>query len=194
MSYMRYGTEHKQETHRRIVESASRQFRAQGVSGPGVVKLMNASGLTQGGFYKHFRNREDLLIEALAESFASVGDRLAETAAAAPEGQGWKLIVKRYMSLEHCQHPENGCPMAALAPDIARSAPAVRKRISSSIKAYREQLTRLMPGKSREEKDRNFVLIFSSMMGAVEIARTMTDPKEKQRLLDEVRDHLLASF
>jgi TetR/AcrR family transcriptional regulator, transcriptional repressor for nem operon len=191
---MRYGPEHKQETHRRIVQSASRQFRTEGVSGPGVVKLMNASGLTQGGFYKHFKKREDLLIEALAESFASVGGRFSESAAGAPAGEGWKLIVKQYLSLEHCQHPENGCPMAALAPEIARSARGVRKRISSSIKAYREQLTHLMPGKSLEEKDRNFVLIFSSMMGAVEIARTMTDPKEKQQLLDEVRDHLLASF
>jgi len=191
---MRYGPEHKRETHRRIVQSASRQFRAEGVSGPGVIKLMKASGLTQGGFYKHFRNREDLLVEALAESFATFGTGLVEKAAAAPAGDGWKLIVKQYLSPEHCQHSENGCPMAALAPDIARSAPALKRRISNSIKAYREQLAPLMPGKSPEEKNRNFILIFSAMIGAVEIARTLTDPKEKQQLLDEVRDHLLARF
>jgi TetR/AcrR family transcriptional repressor of nem operon len=191
---MRYKPEHKQETHRRIVESASRQFRAEGVSGPGVVEVMNASGLTQGGFYKHFRDRDDLLVEALAASFESVGARLVEMAAGAPAGEGWKLIVKRYLSLEHCQHPENGCPMAALAPDIARSAPAIRRRISSSIKEYRQRLTQVMPGKTAKEKNRNFVLMFSCMMGAVEIARTLGDAEEKEQVLGEVREHILASF
>lgn len=191
---MRYGPEHKERTHRRIVEGASRQFRAEGVSGPGVVRVMKASGLTQGGFYRHFRSREDLVVEALAEGFQTVGARLVENAAAEPAGQGWKLIVRRYLSLEHCQHSETGCPMAALAPEIARSGTAVKKRLAASIHAYRDQLTRLMPGTSPKDKKRNFELIFSAMIGAVAMARTFTDPQEQQHLLNQVRHHLLGSF
>lgn len=84
--------------------------------------------------------------------------------------------------------------MAALAPEIARSAPAVKKRLAASINAYRDRLTGLMPGTRPKDKKRNFELIFSAMIGAVAMARTFTDPQEKQHLLNQVRDHLLAAF
>ena len=71
---MRYEADHKERTHRRIVERASRQFRAEGMNGPGVAKLMKASGLTVGGFYKHFDSRDDLFAEAMDESVREMGE------------------------------------------------------------------------------------------------------------------------
>ena len=191
---MRYEREHKARTHERILKSASRQFRAQGLSGPGVVKVMKASGLTHGGFYKHFRSKEELLVAAVDESVRDIGAKLIAWAKQARPGEAWREIVKKYLSIEHCEHPDMGCPIAALAPDIARTAPPVRRKILGSMEAYRKQLVEFMPGKSSSEKEKNFTLIFTAMLGALSIARTMSDVESKQRILGLVRDHLLSSY
>lgn len=191
---MRYEADHKEQTRRRIVDSASRQFRAEGMRGPGVAKLMKASGLTVGGFYKHFRSKDDLVAQAVDASVRDIGKHLIEPARQAPAGQAWKQIVKRYLSIEHCEHPGTGCPMAALAPDIARARRVVKRKIRDSMEDYKKQLIEFMPGSGAEEKQKNFALLFTAMVGALSVARTMTDTQEKERLLSQVREHLLGSF
>ena len=191
---MGYEADHKERTHRRIVEGASRQFRSEGMNGPGVAKLMKSSGLTVGGFYKHFRSKDDLLTQAIDASVRDVAARVGEWAKQGRAGEAWKEIVKRYLSPEHCEHPGIGCPMAALAPDISRTRPVVRKKIQASMDAYKTQLLGFMPGADSEEKQRNFILIFTAMVGAISVARTLSDEAEKKRVLGQVRDHLLASF
>lgn len=191
---MRYEADHKKRTHRRIVESASRQFRAEGMNGPGVAKLMKASGLTHGGFYKHFKSKDDLFIEAFDESVHEIGTMLTDWAKQGSRGEVWKEIVKKYLSVEHCEHPGTGCPIAALSPDIARARPAIRRKIRDSMEAYKKQLVEFMPGGTSGEKQKNFALIFTAMVGALAVARTMSDTEEKERLLGLVRNHLLASF
>jgi TetR/AcrR family transcriptional regulator, transcriptional repressor for nem operon len=190
---MRYGADHKSKTHQRIVKTASRQFRAQGLSGPGLARVMRASGLTVGGFYKHFRTRDDLVAEAVAESLRDLRERMLAAAKQAPLGQAWRQIIRNYLSIEHCEHPEVGCPIAALAPEIARSKPSVKKRIAEMLKQHRDEIIPFVPGSTATEKERNFTVAMSAMAGAISRARTMTDLEEKQRILDTVRDYLLAS-
>ena len=189
---MRYGPDHKSKTHQRIVNAASRQFRAQGLSGPGVARVMRASGLTVGGFYKHFRTRDDLVAEAVAESLRDLRERLLEPARQAPPGEAWKQIIRTYLSIEHCEHPEVGCPIAALAPEIARTKPTVKKRIAEMLKQHRDEIMPFVPGSTSAEKERNFTVAMSAMAGAISRARIMTDLEEKQRTLNTVRDYLLA--
>jgi len=191
---MRYESSHKEQTHRRIVEGASRQFRAEGMNGPGVIKLMKASGLTHGGFYKHFKSKDELFAEAFNESVREIGATLAGWAKETAGGEFWKEIVKKYLSVEHCDNPGMGCPMAALAPDIARTRPAIRKKIQRSMDEYKKQLIGFMPGSSSAEKQRNFTIIFTAMVGALSVARTLSDVEERERLLSVVRSNLLASF
>jgi TetR/AcrR family transcriptional repressor of nem operon len=155
---------------------------------------MKASGLTVGGFYKHFRSKDDLLVQAIEEGMTDFGGKLFAATKHAPPGERWKEIVKWYLSAEHCEHTDVGCPMATLAPEIARSAPAVKKRIVNIMKARREGMLEFMPGRNAAEKVRNFTVIITAMAGAVSMARMMTDPGEKQKILDTVRDHLLESF
>ena len=77
---MRYDAEHKAATHRRIIKSASRQLRKKGLNGPAVATLMEASGLTHGGFYKHFSSRDDLVVEAVEESLRELTQTLIDAA------------------------------------------------------------------------------------------------------------------
>ena len=191
---MRYDAEHKATTHRKIVRTASRQLRAKGLNGPAVATLMRASGMTHGGFYRHFGKRDDLVVEAIEESLQELRDRLVDAARKARPGEGWKAMVKTYLSLELCDRPDEGCPIAALAPDMARTRPALKQRISGAILKLREALLPYMPGKNAEEKAANFLAIFSSMVGTIEIARTMPERAVRERILNSVRDHLLRSF
>jgi TetR/AcrR family transcriptional regulator, transcriptional repressor for nem operon len=191
---MRYEPDHKARIHRRIVRNASRQLRAKGLNGPAVTTLMKAAGLTHGGFYRHFGSRDDLVVEAVEESLQELRDRLIAAAKQAEPGESWKAMVRSYLSLERCDRPDEGCPIAALAPDMARTPPALKQRIAAAILKLRQGLLPFMPGRSAEEKAANFLALFSSMVGTIAIARTMPDPAVRQRILNTVRDHLLQSF
>ena len=191
---MRYDPDHKVKTHRKIVRNASRQLRAKGLNGPAVTTLMKASGLTHGGFYKHFGSRDDLVVEAVEEALLELRDRLIVAAKQADPGEGWKAMIGSYLSLERCDRADEGCPIAALAPDMARTRPGVKQRISAAILKFRQELSPFMPGRNAEERAANFLAIFSSMAGVIAIARTMPDPIIRQRILNTVRDHLLKSF
>src|SRR5437660_6881927 len=76
LTNMRYEPEHKKQTRDRIVRTAARKFRAEGINGPGVASVMQASGLTVGGFYKHFRNKDELLAEAIAQGFSDSSEKI----------------------------------------------------------------------------------------------------------------------
>jgi len=187
---MRYEPEHKTRTRDRIVRTASRKLRAEGLSSPGVASVMKASGLTVGGFYKHFRSKDELLAEAIAQGFSESSEKIRSSLQNLPREDKWKEIVRWYLSTEHCDRPEIGCPVAALAPEIGRAKIGVRKRIVGLIKHWVE----FMPGATATERERNFFVIFSAMAGAVSIARILTEPADRQKLLAGMRDHLLHSF
>lgn len=191
---MRYAPDHKASTHRRIVRNASRQLRAKGLNGPAVTTLMKVSGLTHGGFYRHFGSRDDLVVEAIEQSLQELRDTLIAAANEAEPGEEWKAMIKTYLALERCDRPEEGCPIAALAPDMSRTRPRLKQRISSAILKLRQELLPFMPGRSDEEKSADFLAIFSSMVGAIAIARTMPDRTMRQNILNSVRDRLLAGF
>jgi TetR/AcrR family transcriptional repressor of nem operon len=190
---MRYKPEHKTEIRKRIVEDAARRFREEGLTGAGVANVMRDTGLTHGGFYKHFDSKNDLLVESIGEAFRETGARLVRAAEQAPPGTAWKAIVTEYLGLDHCNHPEKGCPLAALAPEMARSGPEVKTRILEEMVNYKDQLVRLMPGRRAVDRERAFFVIFSTMIGAVELARMMPDAA-RQRVLAQARYFLLDSF
>jgi TetR/AcrR family transcriptional regulator, transcriptional repressor for nem operon len=190
---MRYELEHKTRTRDRIVRNASRKFRTEGLSGSGVASVMKASGLTVGGFYKHFRSKDELLADAIAQAFSDT-EKVYSSLQNLPQEERWKEIVRLYVSPEHCEHPETGCPVAALAPEIARAKFSVRKRVSGLMKERTKRWVEFMPGRTPGEREQNFLVIFSAMVGAVSVARLLTEPIERQKLLASVQDYLLHSF
>jgi TetR/AcrR family transcriptional repressor of nem operon len=191
---MRYPPEHKAEVHDRIVKDASRRVRAEGLNGAAVGAVMRDTGLTHGGFYKHFESKDELLLESLSEAFRDVGDVLMEAAGKAPRGDGWKAIVKTYLSLEFCDHPERGCPLPALAPELTRVDQRMRKRILPFLVNYRDRMLPLMPGRRMADKERAFFAIFATMAGAIEIARLLPEAAMREKVLSAARDMLLSAF
>jgi TetR/AcrR family transcriptional regulator, transcriptional repressor for nem operon len=191
---MRYSPEHKAEVHQRIVKDASRRVRAEGLSGAAVAAVMRDTGLTHGGFYKHFPSKDELLIESLHEAFCDIIDRLVRAAEQSHTEAPWKAIVKTYLSVEYCDHVERGCPLPALAPELARAGKGMRSKIFAELVAYKNRMVPFMPGRRAADKERAFFVIFSTMTGAVEIARMLPIREVQEKVLASARDFLLRSF
>src|SRR5947208_12819601 len=94
---MRYEPEHKTRTRDRIVRNTARKLRAEGLSGPGVASVMKASGLTVGGFYKHFRSKDELLADAIAQGFSELSQKVYSSLQDVPPQDRWKEVVRWYL-------------------------------------------------------------------------------------------------
>lgn len=191
---MRYPPGHKTEVHRKIVNDAARRVRAEGLNGAAVAAVMRDTGLTHGGFYKHFESKDDLLIESIQESFRDITEKLLHAAGQSRSGEPWKAIVECYLSLEYCEHAERGCPLTAMAPDMARGDKKMRAEIFAEMVKYRDRMLPFMPGERTADKERAFFVIFSTMIGAVQIARVLPERAAKLKVLASAKDFLLQSF
>jgi TetR/AcrR family transcriptional regulator, transcriptional repressor for nem operon len=129
-----------------------------------------------------------------ARAFDEMGDGMLEVAKSAPEGQGLRAIIERYLSVRHANSPGMGCVIAALGPEFARKPRSVRKRIEASLDAYRERLLPFVPGQTREEKLAKSMLLFSSMAGVLTRARMISDPQTREWMLLEARKFFIKSY
>ena len=180
----------KSETHRRIVEAAAAALRERGVSGIGVAELMREAGLTHGGFYAHFKSKDELVAEALAHTSAASRAAMAETAAGAPPGEALLAVADAYLTSRHREHPERGCAIAALAGEILRQDGAARQRLSANIGALLARLATYAPAAGEDERRRQATGTFAAMLGGLILARGVGDPNEADRILAEVRAFL----
>src|ERR1700693_1575224 len=162
---MRYQPGHKAAIHQKILKDAAQRVRTEGLNGAAVAAVMRDTGLTHGGFYKHFGSKDDLLVESLSEAFREFTDTLVRAAEQSPPGEAWKAIVKTYLRLEMCEHPERGCPLAALAPELARVDKRMKPQIVAELTNYKNQMLPFMPGRRTADKERAFFAIFSTIIG-----------------------------
>jgi TetR/AcrR family transcriptional regulator, transcriptional repressor for nem operon len=191
---MRYGPEHKGEVRQKIVRDASRRVRAEGITGAAVSAVMKDAGLTHGGFYKHFGSKDELLMESVGEAFREMEDRLVQAGERSKPGTAWRAIVKVYLSAEHCDHAEWGCPLAAMGPELARADKAMKAPLVGELMRYKSRMLPFMPGRRTADKEMAFFSIFSTMIGAIEIARMLPEPAMREKVLANARDFLLHSF
>src|ERR1700724_2409860 len=191
---MRYSLEHKAQNHERILSMAARSLRERGGDRSGIGTVMKKVGLKKGGFYRHFKSKDDLFVEAVARGLDKTGRGMVEVAKSAPEGQALRAIIERYLSVGHANSPGTGCVRAALGPELARKPVAVRRRIEALLEAYRERFLPFMPGQTREEKQAKIRLLFPSMAGGLMMARVSTDPQRREQILMEGRAFFIKCF
>jgi TetR/AcrR family transcriptional regulator, transcriptional repressor for nem operon len=191
---MRYSPEHKAQNHEKILSVAARSFRERGGDRSGIGMVMKKVGLQKGGFYRHFKSKDDLFAEAVARALDDTGRGMVEVAKAAPEGQALRAIIERYLSVGHANSPGSGCVRAALGPELARKPLSVRKRIEALLEAYRERLLPFFPGQTREEKMAKCRLLFPSMAGVLMMIRVTPDPQTREQRLMEARNFFIKRF
>src|SRR5580692_7325516 len=120
MLCVRYSSEHKQETRDRVLAEAAKQIRAHGPLGVGVAEIMKRAGLTHGGFYAHFKSKDALVAAAITKMFEGARTRWERATSTRNASSGLVAYIDSYLSTEHRDARESGCPIAALASDVPR--------------------------------------------------------------------------
>ena len=184
---MRYPTQHKQQTRQRIVRAASRRFRSRGTEGATIGTLMRDLRLTHGGFYRHFRSKEDLFVAAFEQGLKQLAHNADSAVKRAPKGGELKTLIDCYLSLEHCDHPADGCPVAALTTEIGRRPAKVRGTFLNLFIKHTGSMAKYMPGSNDEERNRKVRLLFSGMAGTLNVARLIVDTGQRKKFLEEAR-------
>jgi TetR/AcrR family transcriptional regulator, transcriptional repressor for nem operon len=179
---MRYQEGHKEQTRERIVEAASKRFRKQGAHAVGVAGLMADAGLTHGGFYAHFKSKEDLIREAVAAALARTTggfERVAQNA-----DDGLEAIVRGYLSRKHRDQPEQGCVAASLTPEVARHQKQTRRVFSENISKLISLVEAQLPFADEQLRRQRSIAVFSLLMGTLQLARAEPDSKRSQEILE----------
>jgi len=175
----------KAKTHKRIVAIASKRFREGGLAGIGIAELMKEAGLTVGAFYKHFKSRDHLVAEALSSAL-EMWKRQMDAAVSLGPPISYESLVDDYLSEAHRNHPGTGCPVAALAGDIARSDKRTRALVTRQIRDNIELLATLMRGRSEKRKRTarsQAILTYCALVGAISVARAISDDQLSREIL-----------
>jgi AcrR family transcriptional regulator len=167
----------KEETHQRIVSTAARAMRRNGYAGIGVADVMKEAGLTHGGFYAHFNSRTALLAEAADQAGAEGVEQLRKVAAAAPPREALTALIDAYLSQQHVQGVETGCPVAALGSEMPRQEPEVRAAATRRIKELVDLIERQMPDWGTPENHDKALGILSTLVGTLVLARAVDDAR-----------------
>src|SRR5512132_3749516 len=163
-------------THDRIVDAAARAIRRSGYNGTGVADIMKEAGLTHGAFYAHFPSREAMLAEAANRACAESAAVVADVAASVPAKQALATILRSYLSREHLEHVESGCPLAALGSETPRQAPEIRRATTRHIKAMIDLVARQSPDWGRPGAHERALLTVAAMVGTLLLARAVDEP------------------
>ncbi len=193
ISRMRYPAEHKEQTRERIVQAASRRFRRAG-AGVGIGQLMKTLKMTHGGFYRHFRSKDDLLVQALEGSFEEMRARVTATLAKAKPGHEIESIIEAYLSDQHCDDAAGGCPIAALASEIARQPRTVRAAFDRAIQQVTAAVAKFMTGATEDERRRRAGVLMSGMSGTLAVARAVSDERLRRSILSFARKTYIEAF
>jgi len=186
---MGYSKAQKARTHKRIVAIAAKRFREKGLAGFGIAELMKEAGLTVGGFYKHFDSRDELVAEAVSSAFGGWQRRVDAAASGAPPVSLAEL-VDDYLSDVHRKNPGTGCAFSALAPEIARSDKRTRALTSEQVRNDLELIVGLLPGKDKRAARQRAILTFSALVGAMSLARAVSDESLSREILKTVAELL----
>ena len=185
---MRHSKSEKAKTHKHIVAIASKRFREDGLAGVGIADLMKEAGLTVGGFYKHFKSRDDLVAEAV-DSALELWKRQADAAAAGGPPVTYESLVNDYLSEAHRNHPGTGCPVGALAGEIARSDKRTRAVVTRQIQDNIELVATLIRETNKKGKGTarsRAVLTYCALVGAIGVARAVSDEHLSGEILKTV--------
>jgi TetR/AcrR family transcriptional repressor of nem operon len=178
----RYRTEHKEATRRRILDTAGRRFKLDGIDGSGIATLMGDAGLTNGAFYAHFQSKDDLVANVVAEELRAQCERIS---ALPPGPAALEGFVRDYLSPQHRDLPADGCPSAALLAEIGRCDDASRESYTAGVRSIVDVIaTHLAPQSPRSARGKALGL-FTLLVGTLQLSRAVLDPK----LSDEVLKH-----
>jgi TetR/AcrR family transcriptional repressor of nem operon len=172
--------------HDEIVSTASKMLRGRGVHRTSVVDLMRAAGLTHGGFYRHFKSKDELIAQSTRKIFRAIISKFQARAAKEGPKAALSAYVDDYLAGRHVKAPEQGCPVAAYGAEAARESRAVREAFAEGMD---QMLSLAADGLScpNEQRRARAVELHALIAGAVVMARAAGSSKLSQEILHFAR-------
>ncbi len=180
------------DTRKRILSTATRMFLADGLAQTGIASIMQAAGLTQGGFYRHFRSKEQLIVEASKAANEHMFAAFAEAVAGRTPQQALVLAVDMYLDQLSDHDCDGMCPLPNLGSELRRADPVVRgaamaghQRLVQFYQALAEQAGAAEPAELG-------AALVTAMVGAVMLARVAVNAQAQTAILANCRKTLHA--
>ncbi|ETK14396.1 TetR family transcriptional regulator [Pseudomonas sp. FH4] len=180
---MRYSQNHKAQTHQRIIKEASVRFRRDGIGATGLQPLMKALNLTHGGFYAHFKSKDELVEKALQ---AAATELDAHCEMLFSQERPLEAFIDSYLSEWHHTSPDQGCPLPTMSSELGQrgqQSPTTDTVLDARLK----QIETALASPSADEQS---LVIMSTLVGALVLARSVDNPELATRILDVVRESL----
>jgi len=189
---MRKSKEEAAKTRVRIVHSAADELRKNGIARTALAELMHEADLTHGGFYRHFKSKDQLVAEACAVAMDSLIASMSKAASKKGTRNALTLSISKYLSRDHRDHPENGCPLASLGSELARCDNNIRKVATDAFRGLVGLVEGQMELPQRAAK-RRAIVAACTMIGAMTISRIVDDPTLSDAILKEAERSLAST-
>jgi TetR/AcrR family transcriptional repressor of nem operon len=191
---MRYAVDHKEQTRAAILKAATRVFKKSGYQAGSVDKVMNAAGLTAGGFYAHFKSKDNLFAETLKQIMAEAKQNQEASIGPASNEQWMKSFIKRYLSPAHRSDVLNGCPMPPLVSEVSRSGKNSKAAFESNLRTWAQNVANHIPANVDIGKDDQALAIISLCVGGLSLSRAVADEDFSNKILSACRKLALAAL
>ena len=178
----RYDKEHKQATRQRILDTAGRRFKTDGIDGSGVATLMADAGLTNGAFYAHFSSKDDLVANVVADQLGAQAQGFSELA---PGRAGLEGFLREYLSPQHRDNPGDGCPAAALLDEIGRCPAETKDAYTEGARVILDEIAVRLAPRDPQSVYGKALALYTMAVGTLQLSRALSDPK----FADEVLEH-----
>jgi TetR/AcrR family transcriptional repressor of nem operon len=178
---MRYSEAHKATVRQKIIQATSRALRKSGLEGMSIPALMKKVGLTHGGFYSHFADRDELVAAAVTAASLETG------AAVFTDSPNVDATLQAYLSEQHVNHPEAGCVIAALGPEASHQSAPIRKAFAAAAEGMLALVAKKLEPAACGQVSDEALRLASRMVGAVVLARLVEEPALRRRLLAAAR-------
>ncbi|MFC5524661.1 TetR/AcrR family transcriptional regulator [Rhodanobacter ginsengisoli] len=188
---MRYDTEHKQKTRAKVLQVAARAIRADGPERVGVAGVMAEAGLTHGGFYAHFKSKDELIAAAIGTMFDESRTRMVRELEGRTPAEGLLAYIAFYLSAKHRDARGGGCPIAALASDLPRLTAPSREEFAAGVEYLASSLGEklaLLGHADAQDEGRSMV---AELVGALSLARIEPDRARSDAILAASRAQLI---
>jgi TetR/AcrR family transcriptional repressor of nem operon len=180
---MRYDIERKRRTHAKVVSAAAGAIRANGPERTAVAGIMDKARLTHGRFYAHFASQDDLVKEAIGETFVEAHRRFETCTRGATPAEALSRYVDFYLSAAHRDARERGCPLPALAADLPRLSKDARKAFGLGVAGLAKEFSAKLQALGRADADELAMSTVSELAGTVALARSVGDTQQSDAIL-----------
>lgn len=180
---MRYSSDHKALTHKRIIKEASVRFRRDGIGATGLQPLMKALNLTHGGFYAHFKSKDELVEKALQVAAAELD---AHCEMLFSQNRPLEAFIDSYLSEWHLTSPDQGCPLPTMSSELGLRG----QHSATTDTVLGARLKQIETALGNEQGDAQSMVMMSTLVGALVLARSVEDKALAIRILDVVRENL----